>query len=281
MLLLTCTMAAAHADTVVLTRDDVIDAADIEAAIAQATLNNTVAGKVILDGSMGRFTFPDLSDQTIDITVSNLTLAGVNDAAVDAVIAFGSIEVSNVVVEGLEIRGPFEDGVAIISGPNITRNVTIRNNVISSQLSALFVSNASNWQIVGNTITSSADEGAGSVTLLGARGSELIGNTITSGTWGILLTSSPLREATGNLVIANRVAAGNRGIVLNGGAARNTLLLNRIVLAASSDTVTGIFLDNGTTRNKVVLNKAGTAEGGSLITIEDLGTRNKVVANRP
>ncbi|MDF2445420.1 MAG: Periplasmic copper-binding protein (NosD) [Moraxellaceae bacterium] len=277
-----CLATNAHADTVTLTRNDVTDVGDIEAAIATATRNGTVAGKVILDGSEGRFTFPDFSDQSIDITVSNLTITGRNAAALDAGFAFGSVEVSNIVIEGLEIQSPVEDGVAILStGTNVTSNVTIRSNSISSQASAFFVSNATDWRIKSNTISSGAEEDTGAITLLGARASEIIGNRVTSGAWGIVLTASSLRESTGNQIVANQVSARGRGMVLTGAASRNTVLLNHISLGESSDTVTGVFLDTGTARNRVLFNKASAAAGGSLVTVQDLGSNNRVSGNRP
>jgi hypothetical protein len=282
MLLAAVCIGAAHADTVRLTSADVDSAQDIEAAINAATNAGTTPGTVILDGRDGRFTFPELGDQSIDITVSRLTLAGTNAAAVDGVLVFGNAAVNGVVVENLEIRSPFEEGVAVLgTGANVTRNVTLRDNVFRSELSAVFVANATDWKIIGNRLVSGADEGAAALTLLGARDCEIIGNTVTSGAWGLLLTASPLRDSRHNTVVANRVSAFGRGIVLNAAAADNTVLLNHVSLAASSDTVVGIFLDSGTTGNRVLLNRARTAAGGSLDTVQDLGTGNRLFGNRP
>jgi hypothetical protein len=273
-------ISAAHAATVTLTREDVDSAQDIEAAINAATHFGTTPGKVILDGRKGGFTYTG-SDRTINLGVSNLALVGVNGATIEncnggGAIQFDPLPVRNVLIENLTFN--CASGGIFVTDPSRRENITIRDNVFNTQGAAIFLLNLVDGKIFNNTIDAGGTEVA-AIFLNGARNSEIVGNRITDADAGIHLGTEADLDSTGNRVIANRISDAVVGIQLQGNAARNAILLNRISLSAAGHT--GISLGDGTHNNRVHFNQVSSEVGGPFATVDDQGTDNNVSFNRP
>lgn len=273
-------ISAAQADTITLTREDVDSAQDIEAAINAATHFGTTPGKVILDGRKGGFTYTD-SDRTINLGVSNLALVGVNNATIGNCnggggVQFDPLPTKNILIENLTFN--CSSGGILVIDPSRRENVTIRDNVFNTQGAAVFLLNLVDGKIFNNTIDAGGTFTA-AIFLNGARNSEIVGNNIRGADAGVHLGTETDQHSTGNRVIANRIADAIVGIQLQGDAARNAVLLNRISLSAGGHT--GIFLGDGTSDNRVHFNRVSSEVGGPFTTVDDQGTDNHVSFNQP
>lgn len=270
-------IGTAQARTVVLTPGDVVNGIEINAAIDTATQYGTEPGRVVFDGQHKGFSClvgednPDNSKLTF-IQYSNLQLVGINGASTgDGIcnIVLADAPLENILIEGLKVASFIEEGTGISArGQSVRKNVTIRKNDISGAI-AIQAINPVGWKIDGNTIGRAREE---VVSLFGAQDSDIIGNTIT-GFPGILLFPSEGQDTTGNRILANRFSDSG-GIQLRRTGSRNIIALN-----------TGecpiVFLDSGTTHNKVLFNWAPRASCGEYGAVQDLGSGNKVVGNRP
>lgn len=271
------TIGTAQAATVVLTPDDVINGVEINAAIDKATDYGTEPGRVVFDGHHTGFSCfvgednPDNNKLTF-IQYSNLQLVGINGANTGGGICnvvFADAPLENILIEGLKVANFIEEGTGISAvGLSPRKNVTIKNNDISGAI-AIQAFNPVDWKIDNNTIGRSRDE---VIALFGAQDSEIIGNIIT-GEPGILLFPSQTQESTGNRIIANRFS-GSGGIQLRRTGTQNIVALN----TGKCPVVT---LDTGTTLNKVLFNWAPRASCGGNSAVQDLGSGNKVVGNKP
>jgi hypothetical protein len=137
---------------IVLTAKDVKSAADIEMAIYRTTDAGTHLGAVYLDGMYGPFVYTRSqgSDQTLDIAYSNLTLRGVNGAAITNGngIVFDPAPLENIVIENLAM-------VCIrdcITSRGQHSNIRIQNNTLIAGGVGILVAHTSDWTITGNTI---------------------------------------------------------------------------------------------------------------------------------
>lgn len=271
------TLGTAQAATVVLTPDDVVNGIEINAAIDTATQYGTEPGKVVFDGQHKGFTCfvgednPENNKLTF-IQYSNLQLVGINGADTGAGICnvvFADAPLENILIEGLKIASFIEEGTGISArGLSVRRNVTIRKNDITGAI-ALQAFNAVDWKIYSNTMGRSRDI---VVSLVGMQHSEIIGNTI-NGFPGIHMRPSETQETIGNKLIANRFSDSG-GIFLFGAATRNLVSLN----TGECPVVT---LDTGTTLNQVLFNWAPRASCGEYGAVQNLGSGNKVVGNKP
>lgn len=280
----------AQADTVTLTREDVASARDIQWAIYRATHFGTLPGKVIFDGRKGEFAVPG-SRLNIEIPVSNLTVTGINGAAITTctrAINFSDPQVKNIVVEGMRFdcheKYDLHSGVFAVG----VSDVTIRNNVFefgddvrNMEGLGIYVRDGSGWKIHDNVINSRNydAEPASSVEFVGVTNSEIIGNTM-KGIYGVTLSGyGGTPASSSNKVIANRIVAEETGIRL-WEAARNTVMLNQIRLTAPGE-VTGIYLDSRSSRNNVLFNRASSTTGAAVTGVLDQGNGNKVFGNQP
>lgn len=271
-------IGSAHAATITLTRNDVTSALDIEAAINTATNFGTTPGTVILNGSQGDFVYSG-PDQSINIQMSNLTLRGSNGATIancDDGLFFDDIAVQNISVEDITFQcsGDGIDG----TGLSVRKNVTLKDNVFETGIFGISINNAVEWTLLGNIVVAGTDPGQTAIALFGSKDSRIVGNTVVAAQ-GIRLGTEGSLVSSGNQVIGNRIVALDTGVRLDSGTNRNNVLLNRIALFAPVGT--GIFLDVGTFRNRVQGNRVSIVPGGSLTTVQDLGTDNKVSGNRP
>lgn len=270
-------IGTAQAGTVVLTPGDVVNGIEINAAIDQATNYGSEPGRVVFDGQSTGFTCvvnednPDPGKLTY-IRYSNLQLVGINGANTGAGICnivFADAPLENILIERLKVANFIEEGAGIRAwGLTPIRNVTIRSNDITGAVALLAV-NPVRWKIYSNTMGRSREE---VVLLSGAQDTEIIGNTI-SGFPGLFMGPSQTQESTGNSLIANRFSEG-RGIALQGAATRNLVALN-------TGDCPVVILGAGTSLNKVLFNRAPSAGCGSEGAVEDLGSNNRVVGNKP
>jgi hypothetical protein len=270
-------IGTAQAGTVVLTPDDVVNGIEINAAMDEATDFGTEPGKVVFDGQGKGFTCvinedsPENNKLTF-IRYSNLQLVGINGADTgDGIcnIVFADAPLENILIEGLKVASFIEEGTGISApGLSLRKDVTIRNNDITGAI-ALQAFNPVRWKIYGNTLGRAREE---VVTLIGARDSEFIGNTV-DGFPGLLLLPSQTQESTGNKIIANRFSSSN-GIELRGAASRNLVALN-------TGECPVVILGASTTQNTVLFNRAPSATCGSYGAVQDLGSGNKLFGNRP
>ena len=271
------------AGTVTLRASQVNDALDVEAAINLATSFGTVPGTVILDGSTGTFAFDDNTDQTINLSVSNLTFKGIKSAVLkncdSAIFFFNESPVRNIVIEHLTFRC-FGDAIGW-GRPALKRNVTIRHLVIEAGLGGIVVGGAVNWTIVNNRISAANVDTRPAISLV--YGKEVtIRNNRLSGTNGVQLgldtSQFPGQASRRNKVVENVIDVVDVGVLLEQGAARNDIVRNRII---SRGTTGGIFLDQ-TTSNNLVRNNRVVSEGPTQTpTVVNLGANNRVVGNRP
>lgn len=275
-------VSAAHAETVTLTKDDVASARDIQWAIYRATHFGTIAGKVIFDGSKGKFVSAG-SKLDISIPVSNLELVGTHGATIatcETGLAFFDESVRNVLVEGMRFEcRSFGDMNLGVAGGGV-RDVTIRDNVFDIDGIGVFIHGGSGWKFHRNVIkaTTFDAEPAHAMELFQVKDSEVIGNSLTA-PFGLRLDSETGVPSSANKIVGNRVIADWRGIFLEN-ATLNTVLLNYITLTTESYG-TAIGLTGQSSRNRVQLNKATITTGGSLSTVVDEGTDNKVSGNSP
>lgn len=272
----------AQAGTVTLTRDDVASAQDIQMAIYTATHFGTTPGKVVFDGSKGPFAAAG-ANLDIKIPVSHLTLAGVHGATIASCsvgLAFADASVRHVLVEGMHFdchaTGDLNAGL-LSQGVS---DVTIRNNVFDIKGLGFSISGGSDWKIYRNVINSTVfdAEPAPAIEFDEVGNSEIVGNSLNA-PFGITLDSLTNQPSSSNRIIANRMVVAIRGMRLTN-ATLNTVLLNHITLTSDEEGI-GIRLDSGSSRNRVQLNKAAITTGGSLSTVVDNGTDNKVSGNRP
>lgn len=272
----------AQAGTVTLTRDDVASAQDIQMAIYTATNFGTTPGKVVFDGSKGKFEVAGV-DLGIVIPVSNLALVGTHGATIASCsfgLALGDARVQHILVDGMHfdchLIGDVNAG--IVSGD--ARDVTIRNSAFDIEGLGFSIRGGSDWKIYNNVIRSTVfdAEPVPAIEFQEVRNSEIVGNSLDA-PLGITLDGESDRPATANKVVANRMVVSIRGMRLTN-ATLNTVLLNHITLTTDEEGI-GIRLDSGSSRNRVQLNKAAITTGGSLSTVVDNGTDNKVSGNRP
>lgn len=275
-------VSAAHAETVTLTKDDVVRAGDIQMAIYTATNFGTTPGKVIFDGSKGEFVSAG-ANLDITIPVSNLALVGTRGATIASCsigLAFGGAQIRNILVEGLrfDCRSSGTLNAAFVSEG--ARDVTVRDNVFDIEGTGALINGGSGWKVYNNVITATTfdAEPTHAIEFEEVRDSEIVGNLLNA-PFGIRLDSKTSMPSTSNRIVANRIVAAARGMSLEH-ATRNTVLLNSITLTSDSDSV-AILLTGLSSRNRVQLNKATTTTGGSLSTVVDEGTDNKVSGNRP
>ena len=274
---------AAVAGTVTLRASQVNDALDVEAAINLATSFGTVPGTVILDGSTGTFAFDDNTDQTINLSVSNLTFKGIKKAVLEncdsAIFFFNESPIQNIVIEHLTFRC---FGDAIGSGrPALKRNVAIRHLVIEAGLGGIALGGAINWTIVNNRISAAIPNGRSAITLFFGKDVTIRNNRL-SGTNGVQITLDPGvfpgQSSRRNKVVDNVIDVANVGVLLEAGASKNIIARNRII---SRGALAGIFLEQTTSNNLVKNNRVVSKGPVQTPTVVDLGVNNRIVGNKP
>ena len=248
---------AAVAGTVTLRASQVNDALDVEAAINLATSFGTVPGTVILDGSTGTFSFDDNTDQTINISVSNLTFKGIKKAVLEncdsAFFFFNESPIQNIVIEHLTFRC-FGDAIGT-GRPALKRNVAVRHLVIEAGLGGIAVAGAVNWTIVNNRISAANLNTRSAITLFLGKDVTIRNNRL-SGTNGVQITLDPSQfpgqSSRRNKVVDNVIDVVNVGVLLEQGARNNIIARNRII---SRGALAGIFLEQTTSNNLVKNNR--------------------------
>jgi len=250
-----------------ITAEEVNGAKDIENAISLATKGGEIPGIVILDGSFGPFTFSE-ADRSINIFVSNLTLKGINHAAItgcDDGIFFDRGE--HIRIEGISFRC-FGDGV---EANNPHEDVVLIHNQFFARMSGIRVSNNSiRWTITGNIIQASGT----AVEFHSVHESEVSGNHL-SGETGILLVGS---EA--NRIENNTIYAEESGIQITQEAWKNYIHNNDILGVL----YTGIGFEADVIHNAVIDNRVvcASAELCSPIRMTaEIESVNYVFGNRP
>lgn len=274
IILVTCS-AAAQAGTVTLTSNGVTSALDIEAAINTATNFGTTPGEVILDGIDGDFVYAH-PDTSINMFVSNLTLRGINGATIancDDGLFFDNIPVTNILVENIRFQC-FGNGIDDNEN-NTHSNVTIRNNVFQTNgLIGIEIYNSNNWKILNNTVSA---PGEVAIVLANGVSSEIVGNRIIA-RYGISFFTFNNFSSANHNIVANNIEADETGVILSG-VSNSHVRRNRIFISGLS----GICISLGpdTRQNRVKQNRGSIVPGGSLTTVQDLGTDNKVSGNKP
>jgi hypothetical protein len=275
--------ASAVAGTVTLRASQVNDALDIEAAINLATSFGTVPGTVILDGSTGIFRFDDNTDQTINLSVSDLTFKGIKKAVLEncdsAIFFFNETPIQNIVIEHLTFRC-FGDAIGT-GRPALKRNVAVRHLVIEAGLGGIAAAGAVNWTIVNNRISAAKRDTRSAITLFFGKNVTIRNNRL-SGTNGVQITLDPSQFpgefSRHNKVVDNIINVANVGVLLELGASKNIIARNRII---SRGALAGIFLEQTTSNNLVKSNRVVSKGPVQTPTVVDLGVNNRVLRNEP
>jgi hypothetical protein len=274
----------AYAGKVTLTANDVTSAVDIEAAIQSATKNGKERGTVILDGREGPFVYVG-PDRSINIATSNVTLRGINAAAIANCadgIFFERGRIRNVKI--LEIGFFCEGGGIRERGGTTPERVMIRGNVITAGV-GIAMGVATNWTISDNTIiipcaiceveVGGVPNFSVGIGIGGARNVRIQENDIRAdrAVW----FNSADGPSTSNHVIANKMSVSEFGIRLLD-TSDNRIIRNDIVFANKVPNSSGIVLDNASnnriTRNDICFpQRAGMLLGPA--SFNNIITRNK------
>jgi len=236
-----------------LTANQVVGAQDIEAAIKRVTAGGTRPGMVILDGQKGAFVYT-VDDRSINIFVSNLTLLGVNHAAIKNCVDglfFDDFPLKHIRVEGIEF---ICDGSGVVAN-GAFEDVTLQNNIFRAGNSGIDIGGASsNWLITENVIEAVHP----ALVVMGAQKIEITNNQI-SGNTGITL-----RQCSESEVQENIIQAADQGILLSQESWKNLVQTNTIQGVSHS----GITLESDVIGNQILDNTISCATGTSCVKIE-------------
>jgi hypothetical protein len=259
--------SAAQAGDVTLTADDVTSAIDIETAIQVATNSGTERGSVTLDGRAGPFVYTG-ADRSINLSVSNLVLRGIHDAILancdDGLFFDGGIDASRITIERLAfvcVGNGIREGAPI----GLKQRILIVDNDFEAGLNGILLSRLEKSTILHNTVIV---ENRAIALGEGSDQSALVLNDL-QGFRGI-----DLEGVTRIRAIANTVEAEETGVLVRGVSSRNKIVANTIGVQAFP----GISLQPDTFENNVIANRP--PGGATGLVIEDLGTDNRVLANR-
>ena len=254
-------LLSVHAEKITLDKDAVQSAADIEAAIADATDGGGESGIVVLDGKKGAFVFSG-ADRAIDIQYPNVTLCGINGALIKNLDEGINIAANKITIKGLAWQGK---GISAIGTP---KNILIENNYILSSQTGIWAM-GKNWKIQNNTLFSA---------WYGIKAGDLFDSTIEKNT---VMSANRYEtvgieiqyESKGIKVIDNLVSARDCILVHT---PSNQILRNKIVIGSGQ---AGIFVFNP--GNKVIDNKIFSSRWGiNPETIIQAAPGNTISGNR-
>ncbi len=261
---------AAGPNQVRLTADQVSSAADIEAAIIQATRGGSRPGVVILDGRLGPFIYEtgEGADLTINIFYSNLTLLGENRAELSNSdgIFFDDLPADRVTIKDLQLVCTADCIVAW--GKH--RQIKLQNLHLEAAGFGIQAAQTTSWLIQNNTIQA----GGTAIHLLEAVRFNIQRNKLFA-TTGVLL-----ENAAHNLVKNNIIQASYQGVLV-ASPSNNNQVANNVICGVEA---AGIALEPGTYGNRVFRNRVSCAAGAACLTVDAPGaawTDNLIFNNDP
>lgn len=252
---------------ITLTADQVTSAIDIENAMHQVTAEGTRPGMVVLDGRKGAFVFSGI-DRAINIFFSNLTLRGVNNAALPNTdgIYIDHVPADNLVIEGLAMRCS-GDCVGMVG---IHNQVTIRDNLFQAGGMGIGVAYGKDWCISGNTIQAQNF----AIFLIFTERAVVTQNHL-GGSIGIVVEGASLSK-----IQRNTISSGWQGILLNGEAYKNQVIDNSMLGIQQA----GVSLEPGVSENRIYKNRVVCALAASCLTVDaspESIKLNHITGNRP
>jgi parallel beta-helix repeat protein len=255
--------------TVVLTAETVDGANDIEGAIISATASGTRDGMVILDGSKGHFVF-STPDRSINIFVPNLTLRGINQAAIENCVDglfFDNFPTERINIEGLTF---YCEGSGVTADGDY-RNVSLRDNNILAGDTGISMNGASSGWIFTNNLIAAGVHG---IRLQGSTKFTLCNNHI-SANIGIVL-----RAVSSSRVRNNALHGGETGILIANESWNNMIQTNTILGVSAA----GLALEPGVNGNKIHANRVLCGLGQACATVnanDQTAAANSISGNRP
>ena len=255
---------------VVLTADQVHTAVDIENAFHQATGGGTQPGIVVLDGSRGIFQYDPNYGQDFDINIfySNLTLRGVNNAAIQGGgMFFDGMPLENIVIEHLWMNCPAD---CIISWGGPHRNIVLRDNHLIAAGYGIQVAETNDWIIYKNSIQA----GGVAVDLIDGEGIILLNNRLGG---NIPIMMSQCRKVK---VINNSLLGGWEGLLIRSLSDHNQVIAN----VFSNVQHAGISLETDTHDNQIHGNKVTCASDTNCTIVfasENTWEDNNISGNKP